>query len=142
MLRRAFPVLRRVFLLPAALLLAACAGSSPTLPPVPTRAPGATAFPTGPVLAMAAKGIAYDRTQLEVPAGHTFTIRFRNDDPSSIPHDIDIRLETGSTVVQDKPTIDGGKEVVYEYQPLAAGTYTFVCSTHPVPAMTGKLTVR
>jgi plastocyanin len=135
-------VLRRAALLPAALILAACSASSPTPPPGPTRDPAATAGPGGPVLEVSAKGIAYSTKELTVAAGQPFSIHFRNEDPSTIPHDIDIRKEDGSTVVQDKPTVDGGKETTYNYEALPAGTYKFTCSIHPVPAMTGTLTVK
>jgi plastocyanin len=132
-----------LLMLPALILVAACSGAgSPTLPPVPSRDPAATPGAGDPVLEMTAKGIAYAALTLEVLAGQSFSIRFRNNDPTSIPHDIDIRLEDGSTVVQDMPTINGGKETTYHFAPLPAGTYQFVCSVHPVPAMTGTLTAK
>ena len=58
-----------------------------------------------------------------------------------VPHDVDIRSQDG-TVLQNQPTVDGGKSTTYSYQPLQAGTYTFICSVHPIPAMTGTLTVK
>jgi cytochrome c oxidase subunit 2 len=94
------------------------------------------------VLEMTAKGIAYDKHELTTAAGQAFAIRLKNEDPPGIPHDIDIRESDGRTVLQDKPTVDGGKEVVYDYTPLQAGSYVFICSVHPIPAMTGTLTVR
>jgi cytochrome c oxidase subunit 2 len=103
-----------------------------TPPPLPS---GATA------LSMSAKDIAYDKKALDVPAGVPFAIEFENLDPAGVPHDIDIRAADG-TVVKDQPTIDGGKTVTYTYDALEAGTYTFICSVHPIPAMTGTLTVK
>jgi plastocyanin len=32
-------------------------------------------------------------------------------------------------------------ETTYTIQPLEAGTYEFFCSVHPIPQMTGTLTV-
>ncbi len=125
----------------AALVLVACSAAPPRTPG-PSRDPSATDGPGGPVLEVSAKGIAYSTKDLTVTAGQPFSIHFRNDDPSTIPHDIDIRRDDGSTVVHDKPTIDGGKEITYSYEGLPAGTYKFICSSHPVPAMTGTLTAR
>jgi plastocyanin len=46
------------------------------------------------------------------------------------------------TVLVDTPTIDGGQAIIYRYPTLAAGTYVFICSVHPIPAMTGTLVSR
>ena len=125
----------------AAAVLVACSAAPPRTPG-PTRDPSATDGPGGPVLEVWAKGLAYDPRELTVAAGTLFSIHFRNEDPSTIPHDIDIRKEDGTTDVQEKPTIDGGKEITYTYEALPAGTYTFICSVHPIPAMTGTLIAR
>lgn len=88
-----------------------------------------------------AVGIEYDLKQLCVPADTAFTIHLVNDDPPGIPHDVDIESGDG-TVLQDTDTIDGGQDMTYEYEPLAAGEYVFQCSIHPIPAMTGTLVVQ
>ena len=103
----------------------------------PSAAPGLTADFT-----VTAKGIAYDLKTIDVAAGKPFTIAFKNEDPSTVPHDIDIRQTDGRTVVVNQETIAGGQSVVYQYQALQPGTYQFICSIHPVPAMTGTLTVK
>jgi cytochrome c oxidase subunit 2 len=108
------------------------AEANATPPPLPS---GAT------MLTLVAKDIAYDKKTLEVPAGVPFAIEFQNQDVPGVPHDVDIRLPDAS-IVKDQPTIDGGKTVTYSYDALAAGTYTFICSVHPIPAMTGTLTVK
>lgn len=117
-------------------------------PASPTTAePGASAPPpSGPVappgaLTLVAKTIAFDTRSLEVAAGQPFTIFLRNEDPAGTPHDVDIRSADGATV-QDQPEIDGGASEAYEYEPLEAGSYTFICSIHPIDAMTGTLTVQ
>jgi hypothetical protein len=106
----------------------------------------ASPSPSGPPADVAAtvvaKGIAYDLKSIEVPANQAFRILLRNEDPASVPHDIDVRQADGRTVVQDQPTINGGQETTYAYDPLAAGSYVFICSIHPIPAMTGTLTAR
>jgi plastocyanin len=101
--------------------------------------PSGPAEPTGP--AITAQGIAFQPKALEVPAGQPFSILLRNQDPPGTPHDIDIRSADGATL-QDKTEIDGGTEEAYEYEPLDAGEYAFICSIHPIDAMTGTLTVR
>jgi cytochrome c oxidase subunit 2 len=99
--------------------------------------------PSGETLIeLTAKGIAYDKHELTVTAGQPFAIRLSNQDPPGVPHDVDIRQSDGRTVLQDKPTVDGGKQVVYDYTALQQGSYIFICSVHPIPAMTGTLTVR
>jgi plastocyanin len=45
-------------------------------------------------------------------------------------------------VVVDQPTTKDGEQSTYVYPPLQAGTYVFICSIHPIPAMTGTLTVK
>ena len=104
-----------------------------TPPPAPSGAP---------TLDVSAKGIAYDKRDLEAPAGAPFVINFKNEDPETITHDIDIKGADG-TVVQDQEAIPGGKDQPYQYTPLEAGSYTFFCSIHPgVAAMEGTLTVK
>jgi cytochrome c oxidase subunit II len=104
-----------------------------TPPPAPSGAP---------VLALDAKDIAYDKHALEAAAGAPFVIDFKNDDPSTITHDVDIK-DAGGTVVGNQEPIAGGTDKQYTYDALPAGTYQFFCSVHPgVPGMTGTLTVK
>ena len=107
------------------------AGQEPS--PVPSGDVGTT-------LQLAASEIAYDQLELEVPAGEPFAIEFVNEDPAGVTHDVDIR--DGDTVLADTTPIDGGETTTYVYGALEAGEYTFICSIHPIPAMTGTLTVR
>ena len=74
-------------------------------------------------LELAAKDIKYDKTELSAAAGQPFAIHFKNNDPAGVTHDVDIRQSDGKTVLQDKPTIDGGKETTYDYTALKAGSY-------------------
>jgi cytochrome c oxidase subunit II len=104
-----------------------------TPPPAPSGAP---------VLKVEAKNISFDVKTLEVAANQPFVIDFKNDDPSSITHNVEIRQSDGTTVVQTQDVIPGGQEKQYQYNPLPAGTYTYICLVHPVPAMTGTLTVK
>ncbi len=114
-------------------LTALIAQSNATPAPVPS---GATTFK------ISAKDIAYDTKTLEVAANQPFVIDFTNADPAGVQHDVDIRQADGKTVVVDQKTTDGGQTSQYSYTGLPAGTYTFICSIHPIPSMTGTLTVK
>jgi len=106
-----------------------------------SQAPTETLPPGAVTLELSAALIAFDKLEIEVDTGQPFAIHFVNDDAAGTPHDVDIRL-TDSTVVDDQPTIKAPSEVTYVYEALDAGTYTFICSVHPIPSMTGTLTVR
>ncbi len=104
---------------------------------------GASAGPAATpavTLALRAKGIAFSTLSLEVPANAPFAIRFANDDP--VPHDVDIRAADGTTTVVHQENVAGGSATIYEYPSLAPGRYLFICSVHPIPAMTGTLVVK
>ncbi len=110
-------------------------GTASPVPSEPAATPG-TAFD------ITAKAIAYDTLDLTVPANTAFTITFKNEDPPGVLHDIDIRAGDKTTVVQDQDVINGGDSVTYSYQGMPAGAYVFICSIHPIPGMTGTLTVK
>jgi mono/diheme cytochrome c family protein/plastocyanin len=102
--------------------------------------PAPSADPNATTLEVTATGIAFVEKELTAPADEAFNIHFVNEDPAGVIHDIDIR-DSGGQTLQDQPTIDGGEETTYAYTPLAAGDYVYICSIHPIPAMTGTLTV-
>jgi cytochrome c oxidase subunit 2 len=103
-----------------------------TPPPPPSGAPA---------LDVTAKNIAFDPLALEVAADAPFVINFKNDDPSTVTHDVAI-FQNGQ-LVQGQEAIPGGRSAQYSYNPLAAGDYKFICTIHPtVPAMNGTLTVK
>jgi plastocyanin len=104
----------------------------------PGGSPAASPGADGPTVT--AQGVAFVEKELTVPADEPFTIHFVNADAPGTPHDIDIRDSSDQTL-QDQATIDGGEEATYEYTALAAGEYVFICSIHPIPNMTGTLTV-
>jgi plastocyanin len=112
----------------------------------PGASPGASGAPAASGgaaggLTLVAKTIEYDRKALEVPAGKPFTIHFVNEDPATTTHDVDIH-DSGGAVLQDQEPVPGGKSADYAYDALEPGTYTFICSIHPIPQMTGTLTVK
>jgi cytochrome c oxidase subunit II len=104
-----------------------------TPPPAPSGAPE---------LEIVAEDIAFDKLELTLEADVPFVINFQNNDPAGVPHDIDLRQSDGTTVIKDQTEIPGGETTQYTYDPLAAGTYTYICSIHPIPAMTGTPTVQ
>jgi plastocyanin len=119
-------------------------GIVPPRPAVPASGPGPSAGPTLPpdTFEIKAHVIEYDTKDLAVDGGKPFKIHFINADPAGTSHDVDIRDASGKTILQDKPTIDGGTDTTYEYTALEPGTYKFECSIHPIPTMTGTITVR
>lgn len=98
-------------------------------------------LPSGTVLNVTAREIAFDTKALEVPADTPFAIAFQNQDPAGVPHDIDIRDASGNVLANQEP-INGGAAVNYSFEGLPAGTYTFICSIHPIAGMTGTVTVK
>jgi cytochrome c oxidase subunit 2 len=107
----------------------------------PPPAPSGPAPSGATSLQVTAKDIAYDTHSLEVPANQPFSITFTNNDPPGVIHNVDIKDASGKEL-QETLTIDGGTSMTYNYTPLPPGTYTFICDVHPIPAMTGTLTVK
>ena len=112
-------------------------GGSPAVSGPPAGGSGAP----GGGLTVVAQTIEFDVKSLQVPAGQPFTITFRNEDPATTTHDIDIHGPDGAPL-QDQQPIPGGTEQAYQYEALEAGEYQFICSVHPIPQMTGTLTVQ
>ena len=84
--------------------------------------------------------LEYDKHELAVQGGAQFGIHFTNDDEGQ-QHDVDIREVGGGTIRDGEPKVTGPGETTYLYEALDAGSYEFFCSVHPIPAMTGTLTV-
>jgi plastocyanin len=92
----------------------------------------------GLVVELTAVNIAFDKTELTVPADEPFVIHFQNDD-AGVPHDVAIRegSASGNQIFKGE-TFNGVAARDYAVQPLAAGEYAFVCTIHP--NMVGTLT--
>ena len=108
--------------------------------PVGTQAPAESIPHDAIVIEITAEGIKYDKTAIEASAGKVFVIKFTNKD-ARVDHDVDIRTADGQTLV-DNPVITGAGVTTYVIKALDAGTYTFICSVHPIPSMTGTLTIK
>ena len=115
------------------------ANASP--PPPPSAEPGGSQPPGGgqgdTVLQIAALNIAFDKSELAVPAGEGFRIEFDNQEAQ--PHNVAIHegSPTGPEVFRGE-IITGPRQITYEVPALEAGTYGFICTVHP--NMTGTLT--
>ena len=124
-----------------AAVLAACSGASAaptsTGDPAPsTAAPGTPGGPTGGAVAIAAKDLVFDQTDVAVPAGTPFTIDFDNQDGA--PHNVAISDASGASLF--KGEIVSSTKVTYSVPALSAGAYTFICEVHP--DMKGTITAQ
>lgn len=91
-----------------------------------------------------AANTGFGETTLTAPADTAFTISFANQD-AGIPHNVQIFEGDDTTATPvwaptENALITGEDSVVYEVTPLAAGSYTFNCLSHPT-TMVGTLTV-
>jgi plastocyanin len=112
----------------AAAVLAACGG-----PGTPPAAGGSLGPDT---LALVAKNVTFDTTELRAPAGRPFHIRLDNED-DGIPHSV--AFLSGSTELWRSDVFNGIETRTFDVPALPAGTYRFVCTVHL--GMTGTLTV-
>lgn len=107
-----------------------------------TQGPTESLPPDAEVLKIAAEGVTFDVKELTVGADKVFGIDFNQKDPAGFGgHNVEIRDQSGKTVF-DGAVIKDPAEVTYSVPALPAGTYTFICRIHPIPAMTGTLTVK
>ncbi len=106
-----------------------------------TQAPTESLPPDAVTLEVTAEGLAFDVKELEAPANKAFAINFTQKDSGVGGHDVDIRTHDG-TVLADTPKLIDPGETTYVIPALEPGTYVFICSVHPIPAMTGTLTVK
>lgn len=112
----------------AAWIAAARAGETPA-PSVPAEAP---------VLKISAKDLAFDGKALAVQAGQPFKIEFTNND--SAQHNVGIWKDDKELFRGE--IFAGPGTRTYVVDALPAGEYTFICDVHPIPSMTGILTVK
>lgn len=103
-----------------------------------TPAPAPSGDAAGPVVEVSALNVQFNTNALTAPRDTAFTIHFKNDD-KGVPHNVEIKDAGGGVAFLGK-TIPGVEEINYAVTPLAAGTYTFLCTIHP--NMTGTLTVQ
>jgi plastocyanin len=121
---------------PSASAVASASTAPPSAESSQSAPPGGSASTT--VVDLAALNIAFDKTELSVPAGLAFQIKFANNDPGT-PHNVAIKDAAG-TAIFTGDIFNGVETRTYDVQSLAAGSYQFVCSVHA--NMTGTLTAQ
>ena len=88
---------------------------------------------------ISAKDLKFSTTQLNAPAGKTFSVVFDNQEGA--PHNVAIyKDQSASEKVFVQEPFSGPKVVTYQVGPLAAGSYFFRCDVHT--DMKGTLTVK
>jgi plastocyanin len=92
-------------------------------------------------ITLVAKGVAFDHTTLQMPAGAKVSLSFHNED-SGIPHNFALFSDPARTqVVFRGDVITGPKTTNYPFTaPAQPGTYYFHCDVHPTQ-MKGTVTV-
>jgi plastocyanin len=88
-----------------------------------------------------AKNTAFDKTQLQFPAGAEVQLLFHNED-AGLPHNFALFADQAATQVIFKgPLITGPKTTTYSFTaPSSPGTFFFHCDVHPTQ-MKGTVTV-
>ncbi len=107
----------------------------------PAPSGGGGGGPPSGSIPLTAVGFAFDKKSLETAAGQPFTIFLTNNDDPSTPHDVEVRNPDG-TPIKPVPPTPGGQSMAYPFDPLEPGDYVFICSIHPIEAMTGTLKVQ
>ena len=142
---------RPVFVLSIGLvsgLMVACTSGNPgwTYQPAPSVTPPpsveASAEPSASsdsgAVQISATGLAFEQSEVNVPAGEPFKIDFANNDAGT-PHNIAIHRESATGEEVFKGEIFNGVETrTYDVPALDAGAYAFVCTVHPT--MVGTMT--
>ena len=110
-------------------LLASCTTAGTGGPPPSAPAGGAV---------IAAANTAFDRTMLEVLAGHPFKLQFENREGA--PHNVRIYGENVDQALFVGEVFGGPGSRTYEVPAIGPGTYLFRCDVHP--DMAGSLIAR
>lgn len=109
-------------------VLAACSAAAGGGGPPPSAPPG------GAVIT--AQNVAFDRQQLDVPAGRPFQLLFENREGA--PHNVTIVGEEVDPPLFVGEIFGGPGSRTYDVPALAPGSYRFRCDVHP--DMSGSVT--
>ena len=132
----------------AGIAMAGCGGSGAASPiPTPEASPTAAPIPPfdGLIIDMVAKGQAYSKLELEVPAGAPFRILLDNQD-TNFYHGVAIAQGDTAAAAREAelvykgPIVAGPVLSAYDVPALAPGTYWFFCQPHS--NMNGTITVK
>jgi len=104
-------------------------GAPASAAPSGPASPAASPAPGGETVTVTAANIAFDPTELEVPADTAFTLELVNND-ASVPHDVAIR-DQGGTELFKTDVFPGVETRSFDAPALPAGSYTWVCTVHP-----------
>jgi cytochrome c oxidase subunit 2 len=100
-------------------------------------APAPSLPPDVVIVELSAEDIAFDRLDLEVPAGEPFVIRFTN--LEDVVHNVSV-YDDDATIFEGPEVTGPDATVDYLIPALEPGEYTYICDFHPIPQMTGTLT--
>ena len=122
-------ILRRAGLLLVAGILAACSASAGAVGPPPSP-------PSGGAV-VTAQGVAFDRSQLDIPAGRAFPLLFENREGA--PHNVRIYDDVDQPLFVGE-IFGGPGSRTYEVPAIPSGTHRFRCDVHP--EMSGTVVAR
>lgn len=116
-------------------------GPTPTGPPPPaTASPGGDGGGPAAEASITAAGLAFDTTDLSLPADGPVALTMVNEDPGT-QHNVAIYQDEASTQpLFQGELVTGPATVTYDVPPLPAGTYFFRCDTHVTMAGTVSVT--
>ena len=107
----------------------------------PVEGESGSSAPAAGAGVVTAANVAFDTDTIELKAGEEATIEFKNEDATSVPHNIAIYEDDSAAkeiFVGDQ--IPGGQEITYTFEAPKPGEYYFQCDVHP--AMNGTVTVK
>ena len=103
------------------------------------RTPEPSEQPQGEVIELNAADISFDVLDLSAAADTPWTLRLNNQD--TVLHNFVI-LGSDNQVLYKSGDVGPGETADFAVPAIAAGEYTFYCEYHPVPDMTGTITLQ
>lgn len=110
------------------------------LPPgeMPPEETPAAEGPAAGAVHISAQGIAFDTSEMALPAQGEAAIAFENRDPGT-PHNVAIYTEQGGDAIFQGEIITGPASIEYRFPAPDPGSYYFQCDVHP--QMNGSVAV-
>jgi plastocyanin len=112
------------------------------MPPPPGEMPPdeetpAAEGPAAGAVHISAQGIAFDTSEIALPAQGEAAIAFENRDPGT-PHNVAVYTEAGGDPIFQGEVITGPDSIEYRFPAPDPGSYYFQCDIHP--QMNGSVT--